>query len=270
MRGLALMLLFFLACRAQAGDFDRDFAVVFATGQTETRYGKLPLDRKLLAMAIEQASKAQAKGVVLKFFLDLPRDGESDGRLARSLSLLPVVLQARLDDQEPNPNPLPERFRFPGQGLQTAVKGASGWIPLPAFAGNSHDVCFVDFAASPVPVLETYQGHAVRSLLLCAAELARGARATLRPGTDLQLGPVNLPLTANYQTPVTMVPAASLQTIEFSDLVEGKVPEAALKGRVVLLAYDGPNIHVVPSPVGPLGAHRAFVLLLKSFYEGAP
>jgi hypothetical protein len=150
MRYLALFLLLFSPLASLGRDFSRDFVVVFATATTEARFGKVPLDRSLLAKAIENAAHAEAKGVVIKFFLDLPRNPQSDSRLTRAIATVPVILQARIDDAEPNSNPL---------------------------------------------------------------------------------------------------------------------PSGVLKGKVVILAYDGPSNPTVATPIGNLGAHRAFILLLKAFYE---
>lgn len=270
MRRIALLVLVFLPLWSSAGDFGKDFVVVFATAGTETKFGKLPLDRALIAQAIENAARDEAKGVIVKFFLDQARDADSDARLARSMSLIPVIPQARLDDSEQRPNPLPQRFTLAGAGYATSVQGNSGWIPLPVFADKSRDVCFADFSSSPVPMLETYQGRMVKSLLLCSVELAVGQQASLRAGSEVRIAALSVPLDEQNRASVKFPASASLETVDFADLVAGKLPKGALKGRVVLLGYDGPGIHSVPTPVGNIGAHRAFTLLLKAFYELTP
>lgn len=269
MRWLLLLFLALLPLHSSAREFSRDFAVVFVTARTEARFGKIPLDRALLAQAIENAARSMAKGVIVKFFLDQPRQAESDRRLATSLSRLPVILQARLDDTERHPNPLPARFTVSGGPFQTAVQGNSGWIPFPALAEKSHDLGFVDFNTSRIPILENYQGKTVKSLLLCAAELAAGQPARLRPGKSVSVGTLTALLNAENQTWVDFPATSTLASFEFADLVDGTLPADALKGRVVVLAYDGPNSHTVATPFGKLAAHRAFLLLLKSFYESS-
>src|SRR6266567_213979 len=94
--------------------FRDDFAVVFIDAASETKFGAFPLDRSLLATAIRKASDLHARGVVLKFFLDQPKVAASDLLLAQALTNTPVVLQARIDDAEAHPNPLPERFTLRG------------------------------------------------------------------------------------------------------------------------------------------------------------
>jgi hypothetical protein len=83
MRLLLACFLVILSFCSTARDFSRDFAVVFATESTEARFGRIPLDRALIAKAIESAARHVAKGVVVKFFLDQPRTTEGDNQLAR-------------------------------------------------------------------------------------------------------------------------------------------------------------------------------------------
>lgn len=247
-------------------DFSRDFAVVFADAETEARYGKIPLDRALLAQAVERAADAGAKGVVLKFFLDLPRSPSSDRRLAAALARLPVALQARIDDAEANPNALPDRFAVAQQSA-TPVAGERGWIPLPEFSAQAHSVCFVDFNAAPVPLFEKYRNRVVKSLLLCAAEMAVGRTASITPGQAVALGGQRLALDAFDRVQVDTRGDAAIPSLALHDLIEGKVAAGALKGKVVVIAYDGPNIHTFKTSSGEVGAHRWFVLMLRSFYE---
>lgn len=266
MRSLAFLLLI-LSHGVQARDFAQDFAVVFITARTEAQFGNIPLDRTLIAQAIEKAAENQAKGVVLKFYIDQSRNAESDERLARSLANIPVLLQARIDNTEPNPNPLPVRFTLSDTSYVTDAKGNSGWIPLPALANNSHDICFVDFDRSPVPLVEMYQGKAVKSLVLCAAELAIGEQATITPGSRVTVGDLTAPLDALNRVTINPASGSTFDFIEFTDLLDGVVPPDMLKDKVVIVAYDGPNIATIDAPFGTMGLHKAFVTFLKTFYE---
>ncbi len=267
MRIIALLALASLSALSMAKDFADDFAVVLATEKTEARFGKMPFDRAHLARAIELAARGGAKGVVVKFFLDRPRDPDGDARLAHSMSLLPVILQARIDDAAPAPHPFPGRFTVGGSDYASAVHGHSGWIPLPLFADKSRDICFVDFSASPIPLIETYRGRAVKSLMLCAVELAIGSKMTLLPSKQIQLGAFTARLDALNRAVVSYPSSDTLKVLELAELLDGTLPKEALKGKVVILGYDGPNIPVIATGLGNRGAHRAFILLLKSFYE---
>lgn len=251
---------------ARAGGFDDDFAVVMITPATESRHGKIPLNRALLARAIDAVAAAGAKGVVLKFFVDQPRQADSDARLQAAISRTPALLQARIDDSELRPKPLPERDFLPGKALPAPFTGKSGWIPLPAFSDKAHGVCFVDFDSLPAPLLETYQGRSVKSLLLCAVELATGAKANLSQPGRVTVGKHQFVTDMQYRVAIP-VSAKPLPTIEFNDVLDGKTPAQRSQGKVVILAYDGPNMPVLDSPLGKLGAHRYFVLLLRGLYE---
>lgn len=263
-----IFLLLAVPMAAFGGDFERDFTVVFITQATEAKYGRFPLDRSLLAQAVEQAADAGAKGVViLKFFLDQSRTAEGDRRLATALSRVPVLLQARLDDSEKAPNPLEGRFTLPGASFKTAVSGSSGWIPRPEFSRRAHDVCFVDFDSSPAPIVEMYQGKTVKSLLACAAELAAGHKAVIRPVKDISIADQTAFLDSLNRVTITLRHEKVLASFDFNSLLDGSIPPSALRNRVVVIGYDGSSIPQVSSPVGTMGAHRLFVLMLKGFYE---
>jgi CHASE2 domain-containing sensor protein len=263
---LALLLLP-VPMAAFGGDFERDFTVVFITQATEAKYGRFPLDRSLLAQAIEQAAEAGAKGVILKFFLDQARTVEGDRRLASALSRVPVLLQARFDDSEKKPNPLDARFTLPGASFKTAVSGSGAWIPLPEFSRYAHDICFVDFSASPAPIVEMYQNKAVKSLLACATELAMGRKAVIRPAKDISIADRTAVLDSLNRVRIILPQEKSLASFDFNSLLDGSIPSSALRNRVVVIGYDGPSIPQVSSPAGTMGIHRLFVLMLKGFYE---
>ena len=150
--------LIFLLCTLSStllgASFRDDFVMVFIDAASEAKFGAFPLDRSLLERAIRQAGDPRAKGVVLKFFLDQPREEARDLSLAKALTNVPVQLEARIDESQAQQNPLPERFTLPGIKDQTAISGRSGWIPLPMFVANANDVGFVDFSsATQVPLL---------------------------------------------------------------------------------------------------------------------
>lgn len=264
---LAILLLVSVPTIALGGDFERDFAVVFITQATEAKYGRFPLDRALLAQSVERAADAGAKGVILKFFLDQSKTAEGDRRLATALSRVPVLLQARLDDSEKGPNPLEGRFTLPGASFKTTASGSSGWIPLPEFSRHAHDVCFADFDSFPAPIVETYQGKTVKSLLVCAVELAVGHKAVIRPVKDISIGSQTALLDSLNRVTVTLRPEKPLSSFHFNSLVDGSIPPSALRNRVVVIGCDGPSVPQFSNPIGTMGAHRLFVHMLKGFYE---
>jgi len=264
---LAILLLASVPAIAFGGDFERDFAVVFITQATEAKHGRYPLDRALLAQAVERAADAGAKGVIIKFFLDQARTTEGDRRLAMALSRVPVLLQARLDDSEKSPNPLDARFTLAGASLKTAVSGGSGWIPLPEFSRQARDVCFVDFDSFPAPIVEMYQGKSVKSLLACAVELAVGHKAVIRPNKEISIGDQTAVLDSSNQVTVTLRREKPLSYYDFNSLLDGSIPPSALQSRVVVIGYDGQSVPQMSSPIGTMGIHRLFAYMLKGFYE---
>ncbi len=267
---LALLLTWHGAAAAVAAAFDKDFAVVYIDAPTEARYGRIPLDRAILAKGIQKLADAGAKGVVLKFFLDQPKEEASDAAMEAALKRIPVILQARLDDAEPKPNSLPDKFALGGLSAKTAQSGASGWIPLPRFSAVSADVGFIDFDSTVVPMLETYRDRTVKSVCLSAIELATGRKALIEPGRQIRFGDLTLPLDELNRVSTTLTPAkpAPVSAVSFLSLLDGQADAAALKGKVVILAYDGPNIHSADSPLGKMGAHRLFVAVFRALYEG--
>ncbi|MBU6400979.1 MAG: CHASE2 domain-containing protein [Verrucomicrobia bacterium] len=143
------------------------FRVVFVDDACAARFGGFPLPRNVLAAGIEAIAAQKPRGIVLKMFIDQPKESRADEALAVALTKTPVVLEARIDDTEPRPNPMPERFYAPGLplGAEVAVSGESGWLPLALLSSKAHDIGFVD-VVSPmsVPLVERYRGRFVKSL----------------------------------------------------------------------------------------------------------
>ena len=259
--------IFALCATLRGASFRDEFAVVFIDAASEAKLGDFPFDRSVLAKAIRQAASLQARGVVLKFFLDLPKPETGDLTFAQALKDIPLVLQARIDDSEVHPNLLPQQFILPDTKAQTEVSGRSGWIPLPMFSAKARDVGFVDFASTKVPMLETYHGSTVKSLVLCCLELAAGKPAIVEPGQKLKLGDLELRLDSHNCIQTECPSKDDLSYIPFHDFIAGVVPMSQIKGKVVIIGYDGPKIHSVPSPLGQIHAHRFFIYALRSAWD---
>lgn len=57
------------------------------------------------------------------------------------------------------------------------------WIPLPILSARAADVGFVDIThPEKVPIIESYQGHVVKSLYTIGLEFALISRLRLSPG----------------------------------------------------------------------------------------
>jgi CHASE2 domain-containing sensor protein len=55
--------------------------------------------------------------------------------------------------------------------------------------------------------------------------------------------------------------------IPFNQFVEGGTPANQIKGKVVIIGYDGPGIQSFDTAIGPVKAPRLFVYDLESIYE---
>jgi hypothetical protein len=268
MKTIFIAFLFCTLCTTIFGaSFRDDFAVVFIDNASEAKYGKFPLDRSVIARAIRKASNLHARGVVLKFFFDLPKPGASDSAFAEALTNLPVVLQARIDNTTVQPNPLPARFTLIGMKSQTAISGRSGWIPIPKFTANAYDVGFVDFSSTNVPLLESYQDHTVKSLVLCCIELATGNRAVIEPGQKVKFGKCALQLNASNYVQAKLPIKDNLAYIPFDKFLDGNIPASLIQNKVVIIGYDGSQIQSFSTAIGKIRAHRLFVYDLWNIYD---
>jgi len=263
-----LLILFFvtLSSTGVGASFRDDFAVVFIDAASEAKFGPFPFDRTIEANAIRRAGELGAKGVVMKFFFDHAKDETGDRLFAAALTNLPVLLQACLDDSEAHPNPLPSRFTLHGVRAETQISGQSGIIPLPIFSVHARDVGFVDFGSTRVPLLETYQSQTVKSLVVCCIELVTGTRAVVSDG-KMMFGSSGLRMDARDCVMAKLPAKDDLAYIPFNDFLTGAVPASRIKGKIVVIGYDGPQIHTISTSIGPIKAHRFFVYALRSVYE---
>ncbi len=249
--------------------FSDHFAVVLFDKETEAKLGAFPLPRSSCAQAIRRAAALHARAVVFKFFFDQPQNPTDDLALAEAMTNLPVVLEACLDAREAHPNPLPARFSL-SISTATAVSGKSGWLPLPAFTERAAGIGFVDFDSTNAPLLETYQGRTVKSLLLCCLEMAEGRPAEIHPGHDIAIGALDLPVDSLDRRPAKLPSRDDCPYIPFHRFLSGEIPPDAIRDKVVIIGYDGAKIHAIATPIGPVHAHRFFIYILQSLCDEFP
>src|SRR5262249_7680872 len=142
----------------------------------------LPFNRALVANAIDKLAAAKAKGIILKFFYDLPSTEERDHSLEASICKAPVALQACLNEAEGIRNALEAKFVIkanPKPEVPDLFAGDRGLIPLRRFSRCAQAVGFVDATATEIPLVESYQGRVVKSLHLVALEMASNQEATI-------------------------------------------------------------------------------------------
>jgi hypothetical protein len=243
--------------------------VVFIDSETERLYGSWPLGHAIMARGMDQIRTAGAKAIVLKFFYDEAK-GHDDTVLAASIRSIPCALEACMQTNEPRSNPLPDRFCLTTPAYHDWMTGNSGWLPAPIFAVGAQKMGFVDFrTVDSAPLLECYQGHTVDSLYCCALEFVTGETANFDHTNRVFFGRKYLELDSGAESPVTLPRSDKLDYIPFHELLGEKrdtwTPKLA--GAVVILGYDGDQIHSFPSKIGNIKAHRLFVYQLESLYQ---
>jgi hypothetical protein len=241
------------------------FAFVMIDAKTEELHGTLPFNRQLIATAIERLMKAHAEGVVLKFFYDLPSVEAADRSLELSLCSAPVALQASLNDDEGGTNALDKRFGIQGKRLAempAQFVGEKALLPLPRFSRCARAVGFVDATPTYVPLVEVYQGRMVKSLHLVALEMAIKQIAVVDDAGDVRLAGKKLGAFHEIQFPAVN----SLDYIPLHVVLDEKSTawQSKVKHAVVVIGYDGKNIHSINTPLGAIGAYRFFIIALRS------
>ena len=249
----------------------KPFAVVFIDAATEQALGEFPYDRRVYARGIEALAKAGARGVVLKFFIDRPKSVEGDAALADAMTKTKVILQARLDPEEPKPNAMLDRLYLKDVPLKDArPMGAwAGWLPLPMLSERAYDLGFLDSTDSVerVPVIERYGKDYVKSLYTAALELATGSPATFDASGVMRVGTGRIKFDEQCMATIRLPKRDALKVYSFLDLLNGKTDGAAFKDRVVILGYDGAKMEENVTPIGKVKGHRLFCYQLFSLYE---
>jgi CHASE2 domain-containing sensor protein len=245
--------------------------VVFIDAATEKALGEFPYDRRIYARGIEVLARAGARGVVLKFFIDRPKSVEGDAALAEAMKKTKVILQARLDPDEPRPNPFPVHFYLKEAPFGTArpIAGQAGWLPLPTLAERAHDIGFLDSTDSVerVPLVERYGKGYVKSLYTAALELALDASAKFDPSGAMRIGARKIRFDEQCMTRVGLPKHDALRAHSFLDLLNGKIDGAEFKDRVVIVGYDGAKMEENLTAIGKVKGHRLFCYQLFSMYE---
>jgi hypothetical protein len=245
-----------LTCGVQGSPF----RAVFKNDADVTALG--PLSRPQIAAVLQAVERAGAKAVVVKFFLDEPRDPAGDATLAKALQAcgVPVILQANVNGDTPKPNLLPVALRRANlPKISGLISGMKGWLPLPEFAEPAHGIGFID-QLNPMPILERYQGETVPSLFLLALEQAHGTSHCT--ATEVAFGALKLVM-KNGAVPVAYPTRDDMAPISFADALSGKAANEFC-GQIVVIGVDDKSMHTFPTPIGPVKAHRLFMYSLDA------
>ena len=267
---ISFVVLGFVTRRVSASEVPTPFAVVLIDLETEKRLGAFPYDRSVYAKGIERLASSGAKGVVLKVFIDRAKTPEGDSALARAMQKSKVILQARLDETEAKSHPLPERFKIQGLNGPTrkVLSGTRGWIPLPELSKEASDVGFIDSTGwQRIPVIEGYRGEYYKSLYTAALELALDTRAAIKPGESLSINGKTAVLDAQSQFTIKLPEKDDLDYIPFHRLLDPEFSADSVRGKVVILGYDGAGMPVNQTSIGKVKGHRLFCYQLFSLFE---
>ena len=268
MRIVILITLGLISLAAASAGTLAPFAFVMIDAQTEAVYGSLPFNRGVIAAVVERLTASKAKGIVIKFFYDLPSTEKNDQLLEQSICNSTIALQASLNDAEGTTNGLESRFLVNGvstEGFPSTFMGDKALIPLDRFRRCAKAVGFVDTTTDEFPLFEVYKGKVVKSMQLVALELASNQKAEVDASGLVKLGAARLEVMQSIDFPRTN----SLSYIPLHEVMSdtSEAWQAKVKGAVVILGYDGKNIHSIQTPLGPLGAHRFFITELMSLVK---
>jgi len=248
------------------------FIFVFINGKTESKIGEFPYSRDIYAKAIKVASKNGAKAVVLKYFIDEPKDKASDIELSESFKQIPVFLQCRLNITQDNPNSLPDRFLTPEITINKSnniLSGKSGWIPLKIFTDNCYDVGFVDIykykSNQYFPIVGLYRNIPIKSLPIKIFEYLFSEEIKIEY-RKMVFRDNSYKLNSRYEYELRFNNQVQLKIYSFIDLLEDHIGRDELYEKIVILGYSGDNQGLISTPIGELKAHEYFGYILLSMY----
>ena len=93
-------------------------------------------------------------------------------------------------------------------------------------------------------ILERYQNRAVKSLYVCALELAGKPVPVADAGGTRKVDLAKVP---------------QFDVISLVDVLDGKIERARIAGKIVVFGYEGPKATMHDTAIGRISAHRAFM-----------
>lgn len=236
---------------------------------TAAQHGEFP-SRTQLAQLTERLHAAGARSVLLKFFFDGPGDAAGNAALANALGKGRSLLQASLSTEPPTSKALDARFLIntPLAGIQPAIRGNEGWMPLPMFAQAAASICFADVQQPErVPLFESFAGKPVPTLYHCLLAEIAGVAPELKPGVarfgtrQWSINPAG-EITLDFKTRnrLPRIPAAWL----FGGVQDW---QARVKGKVAVLMYTGPRSPMRDIQGKSMKVHEVFALQAVNLLE---
>lgn len=235
---------------------------------SSARFGEPP-NRAAVAKVLAKVNAASPKAVALKFFYDTPGVDADTNQLVAEIAKGRVLLQATINPEPPTSKLLADRFYFVGfaGSIVPDISGHEGWLPIQKVAEKAQKVCFVD-SVNPerVPMLEKFQGNLVKTLHACLLEEAFDGSTMTFDASRVRFGqskPHGLKVDATGSVAIKLADTSIPATISALGIVDGKVADAALQGKVVVFIYTGtksPMINVGPAR---LKVHHVFAAQLR-------
>ncbi|MEM6885230.1 MAG: CHASE2 domain-containing protein [Verrucomicrobiota bacterium] len=251
-----------------AHDFAAHFSLVMIDEKTEKHLGNFPYDRSIYAQAIDACADYEAKAVILKFFIDLPKSEIGDSKLKEAMIKIPVILQARLNAPDGTKRKIPKEFALTQQDLTPGYSGKTGWIPLSKFMETAHGIGFVDFnTVNQIPLIEEYGDTLYPSLILHCLELATGNKAVFSGQNKVEFGERLLSVNESNIYAGKIETWEPVEYLSLIDLIQHKLPRHSLKGKIVILGWDTSQTPTIETEHGPKKIHQLFSQCLAAVYN---
>jgi CHASE2 domain-containing sensor protein len=220
--------------------------------------GEMPIDRSVVANAIQILKVAGAKAVAIKFFYDSNKS--SDEKLVEAMKELPVLLQYVLvndgKDQIPTGR---ETLRFSAVHL---VDGKADMVPNSVLRSHMTDMGFVneqmDAGTHSIVMVGQSLRNPAASLQLEILEKVAGSRASIEDG-QLNVNGQRFKLDDKGRVPCDFLTQGKPHAIPIMDVLNQNFDKRLVSGKVVVIGYgrqDSPTIST--SSFGKMPIHEYF------------
>ncbi|MES2932841.1 MAG: EAL domain-containing protein [Pseudomonadota bacterium] len=236
--------------------------IVTVDDRSLLEFGSLPVDRRILAQGVDRLHAAGARWIAFDMLFPEAsrRDANADAILAESLRrvgnvLLPYALQNGRSPYVVDAAAggtantiLPSAYmRYRNEDLRTLMPFQPSWAlaPIPTLASAARGMGHVSVQRGSDGAVRYDQpalwldDELYPSMAMTLAALASGVNWTqveARLGEGIALGGRNVPLDLVSRQWVNFYgPQGSFPSYSFADLVNGRIPAEALRGRIVLL-----------------------------------
>jgi adenylate cyclase len=225
--------------------------------------GPFPLNRGVYARAISRAKELGARGVALKFLFDSPGEPKGDAALQAAVGTTPVLFQVftAQDKADVDVSPKLARTDWDLGATPEPNRFSSVTYPLPGLVSGAVALGYIDARlegiGQAVEVAGVVASRPISSLQVEIIELALGSRARV-VANHLQIGGKELALDAKGRVPCDVLQGPGPRKIGIDQLLAGTVPEAQIKGKVVVLGYDRKDSPTIAVKGAQIPIHTLF------------